>query len=211
MPTDTSKRKRFLTLRSALWSALVLMGIGCSGNTGLEQLRQAMYDQPKYEPMEASSFFADGLSSRQPVRGTVARGQLRLDAHFYAGKVNGELAETFPVAVTREVLERGHARYDIFCSPCHDRAGTGNGMVVQRGFRQPPSFHIDRLREAPVGHFFDVMTSGYGAMYSYASRITPQDRWAIAAYVRALQLSQNATLEDVPTGVRKRLEAEKNQ
>ncbi len=210
MHNVTSKR-RFRSLGSVLWGVLVLMGIGCSGNTGLEQLRQAMYDQPKYEPMEASSFFADGLSSRQQVRGTVARGQLRLDTHFYTGKVNGELAETFPVAVTREVLMRGRERYDIFCSPCHDRAGTGNGMVVQRGLRQPPSFHIDRLREAPVGYYFDVMTSGYGAMYSYASRIIPEDRWAIAAYVRALQLSQNATLEDVPGDVRKRLEAEKNQ
>lgn len=175
----------------------------------MEQLRQAMYDQPKYEPMEASPFFRDGRSARAQVPGTVARGQLREDAHFYTGKMaNGNPVAAFPFPVTRAVLERGRERYDIFCSPCHDRAGNGQGMVVQRGFRQPPSFHIDRLREAPAGHYYDVITAGYGAMYSYASRISPRDRWAIVAYIRALQLSQHATLEDVPEAVRKQLEEE---
>jgi len=167
--------------------------------------RQDMHDQPRYEPLERSAFFEDGRASRPLVEGTVARGQLRLDDHFYTGKVNGELVTTLPFAASKEVLERGQQRYNIFCSPCHDRVGSGTGMIVQRGFRQPPSFHIDRLRQAPVGHFFDVMTNGFGTMYSYADRVSPKDRWAIAAYIRALQLSQNATLDDVPTAERSKL------
>ena len=162
------------------------------------ELRQAMYDQPRYEPLEASPFFEDGLSSRQPVEGTVARGHLRLDDHYFRGTVNGEPATTIPIAVTRELLDRGRERYDIFCSPCHDRTGTGNGMIVQRGLKQPPSYHEDRLREVPIGHFFDVVTNGFGAMYSYASRIPVDDRWAIAAYVRALQFSQHADFDGLP-------------
>jgi len=167
--------------------------------------RQDMHDQPRYEPLEKSAFFEDGRSARPFVEGTVARGQLRLDDHFYTGKVNGELVTTLPFAATQEVLARGQERYNIFCSPCHDRVGNGTGMIVQRGFRQPPSFHIDRLRQAPAGHFFDVMTNGFGTMYSYADRIAPKDRWAIVAYIRALQLSQNATLEDVPAAERSKL------
>lgn len=164
-----------------------------------------MHDQPRYEPLERSTFFDDGRSARPFVEGTVARGQLHLDDHFYTGKVNGELVTTLPFAATPEVLARGQERYNIFCSPCHDQVGTGRGMIVQRGFRQPPSFHIDRLRQAPVGHFFDVMTNGFGTMYSYADRVAPKDRWAIVAYIRALQLSQNATLEDVPATERSKL------
>ena len=167
--------------------------------------RQDMHDQPRYDPLEASTFFEDGRSSRPIVEGTVARGQLRIDEHFYAGKVDGELVNTFPFPITQEIMERGQERYNIFCSPCHDRTGYGRGMIVQRGFRQPTSFHIDRLREAPVGYFFDVITNGFGAMYSYSDRIAPRDRWAIIAYVRALQLSQNATLEDIPEEARQQL------
>ena len=165
--------------------------------TGCE-LRQAMYDQQKYEPLEESSFFADGLSARQPMPGTVARGQLHTDAHLYQGKINDELATTLPLPLTGELLERGQERFDIFCSPCHDRTGQGNGMIVQRGFKQPPSLHQARLQEAPVGYFFDVITNGFGAMYNYASRIPIRDRWAIAAYVRALQLSQNVEFDQLP-------------
>jgi mono/diheme cytochrome c family protein len=172
---------------------------------GTTACRQDMHDQPRYEPLEKSAFFEDGRSARPFVEGTVARGQLRLDDHFYTGKVNGELVTTLPFAATKEILERGQQRYNIFCSPCHDRVGNGAGMIVQRGFRQPPSFHIDRLRQAPVGHFFDVMTNGFGTMYSYADRLQPKDRWAIVAYIRALQLSQNATLEDVPAAERSKL------
>jgi cytochrome c553 len=169
----------------------VLFASGC-------ELRQAMYDQPRYEPLEASPFFEDGLSSRQPIEGTVARGHLRLDDHYFRGIVNGEPATTVPIPVTRNLLERGRERYDIFCSPCHDRTGTGNGMIVKRGLKQPPSYHEDRLREASIGHFFDVMTNGFGAMYSYAARIPVNDRWAIAAYVRTLQFSQNADFDGLP-------------
>ncbi len=168
--------------------------------------RQDMHDQPKLEPLEKNTFFADQRASRPLVEGTVARGQLRIDEHLYTGKVNGELVTTLPFAATKEVLERGRERYNIFCSPCHDRIGSGNGMIVQRGFRKPPSFHLDRLREMPVGHYFDVMTNGFGTMYSYSDRITPKDRWAIAAYIRVLQLSQNAALSDVPTEQRSTLE-----
>jgi len=172
---------------------------------GATACRQDMHDQPRYEPLERNAFFEDGRASRPFVEGTVARGQLRLDDHFYTGKVNGELVTTLPFAATKEILERGQQRYNIFCSPCHDQIGNGTGMIVQRGFRQPPSFHIDRLRQASAGHFFDVMTNGFGTMYSYADRIAPKDRWAIAAYIRALQLSQNATLEDVPAAERSKL------
>ena len=181
---------RFLGVVVAI-STLVLVSSGC-------ELRQAMYNQPRYEPLEASPFFEDGLSSRQPVKGTVARGHLRLDDHYFRGTVDGEPAATLPIAVTRDLLERGRERYDIFCSPCHDRTGTGNGMIVKRGLKQPPSYHEDRLREVPIGHFFDVMTNGFGAMYSYASRIPVNDRWAIAAYVRTLQFSQNADFDGLP-------------
>ena len=183
-----------------------LMVIGCQGTTDIERLRQEMYNQSKYEPLEKSDFFADGRASRPWIKGTVARGQLRTDAHLYTGKVNGEFAETFPFEITADVLNRGQERYEIFCSPCHGYVGDGRGMVVRRGLRQPPSYHIDRLRAETPGYYFDVMTSGFGIMYSYASRIKPEDRWAIAAYIRALQVSQGATLEDVPAAERRRVE-----
>ena len=165
-----------------------------------------MHDQPRYEAFEASDFFEDGRASRPLVEGTVAQGQLQLDEHLYTGKINGELAVTLPVPLTRQLLERGQERFNIYCSPCHDRAGSGQGIVVRRGFRRPSSFHIDRLREAPIGYFFEVMTNGFGAMLDYAVQVTPHDRWAIAAYVRALQLSQYATLDDVPNAERQRLQ-----
>lgn len=164
-----------------------------------------MHDQPRFEPLEANAFFNDGQASRPLIKGTVARGQLRLDKHYYTGKVGGELVATFPFPVTGEVLERGRERYDIYCAPCHDKTGSGNGMIVQRGFRAPPSYHIARLRGVPVGHFFDVMTNGLGAMYDVADRVSPRDRWAIAAYIRVLQRSQNAAIEDVPEEMRQKL------
>jgi mono/diheme cytochrome c family protein len=164
-----------------------------------------MADQGRYEPLEASDFFNDGRSARPFVAGTVARGQLKTDEHFYTGKVNGQLATTFPFPVTGEVLDRGQERYNIFCTPCHDSLGTGLGMIVRRGYRQPPSFHDERLRMVEVGYFFDVMTNGFGAMPDYAAQVSPRDRWAIAAYVRALQLSRSATLDDVPPGERTQL------
>lgn len=166
-----------------------------------------MHVQPRYNPMESSTFFDDGRSERPVVPGTVARGQLRTDEAFYTGKLNGVEVNTFPFPITREVLDRGQERYNIYCTPCHDRVGDGKGMIVQRGFPPPPSYHIDRLRQAPVGHFFSVMTNGYGTMYSYASRVSPKDRWAIAAYIRALQLSQATKLGDLEETDRKHFES----
>jgi mono/diheme cytochrome c family protein len=167
--------------------------------------QQKMADQPRYDPLTRSAFFGDERSARPLVEGTVARGQLRTDEHLYSGKDRGKLVDTFPFPVTRQVLERGQERFNIFCSPCHDRVGNGQGMVVRRGYRAPPSYHIDRLRQAPVGHFFQVMTSGFGAMPDYAQQISPEDRWAIVAYIRALQLSQHAALSDVPGEQRQQL------
>ena len=172
----------------------------------LGSCRQDMHDQPRFEPLEASQIFADGRASRPRVPGTVARGERDWDAHFQEGRVNGELATTLPARVTPELLERGRERYDIFCSACHDRAGTGQGIVVQRGLKQPPSLHIERLRAASPGYHFDVITRGFGTMLDLADKIPPADRWAIVAYVRALQLSQNAKLADVPATERRALE-----
>jgi mono/diheme cytochrome c family protein len=164
--------------------------------------RQDMHDQPRYEPYERTDFYADHRSSREPVAGTVARGQLHEDELLETGKVGDTLTETFPFPVTLEVLRRGRQRYEIFCTPCHGLAGAGNGMVVARGYKAPPSFHIDRLRNERPGYYFDVITRGFGAMPDYAMQISVRDRWAIVAYVRALQLSQNATLADLTANER---------
>ena len=164
----------------------------------LAACRQDMHDAPRYDPLEASTFFADGQASRQLVANTVARGQLREDTHLYQGRINGQLADVFPMPVTAEVMARGQERYNVFCAPCHGGTGAGNGMIVQRGFRAPPSYHEERLRTAPVGYYYDVITNGFGAMQDYASQVPVADRWAIAAYIRALQFSQRATVNDVP-------------
>jgi mono/diheme cytochrome c family protein len=174
--------------------------------------RQDMHDQPKYKPYRPSDIFEDGTSARPIVENTVPRGLLREDSAAYTGKsqtnatAQADVTE-FPFPITQEALDRGQERFNIFCSPCHGRLGDGDGMIARRGFRRPPSFHIDRLREAPVGHFFDVITNGFGAMPDYASQIPPDDRWRIIAYIRALQLSQRATLADVPPEDRSKLEA----
>jgi mono/diheme cytochrome c family protein len=174
--------------------------------SALVACRQDMHDAPRYEPLEASTFFTDGHSARTLVANTVARGQLREDEHFYAGKVGGQLATEFPMPVTNEVMARGQERFNVFCAPCHGRTGDGTGMIVQRGFRQPPSYYEDRLVNAPVGYMFDVMTNGFGAMQDYAAQVTPADRWAIAAYVRALQFSRRGNMNDVPADRREELE-----
>jgi mono/diheme cytochrome c family protein len=153
--------------------------------------RDDMHDQPRYKPFAATTFFGDGRSARPAIADTVARGQLRVDLPRFTGKENGKDIDFIPIQITRADVERGHERFNIFCSPCHGRLGDGHGMIVTRGLRQPPSYHDERLRNAPIGHFFDVMTNGYGAMYSYASRVPVDDRWRIASYIRALQLSQN--------------------
>ncbi len=168
---------------------MVLAGVGC---------RQDMHDQPKYTAYKPSDFFADQRSARPLVEGTIAQGQLNEDELLYTGVSAGSRRRCFRSRSTTPLMQRGRERYDIFCSPCHGLTGEGDGMVVQRGYRRPPSFHVDRLRQAPPGHIFDVMTNGFGAMPDYAAQIPVRDRWAIAAYMRALQLSQNATAAQLP-------------
>ena len=185
-------------------NAVVLVVAGCAF---LAACRQDMHDTPRYEPLEASTFFTDGRGSRTLVANTVARGTLREDEHLYQGKIDGQLTDSFPMPVTAEVMARGRERFNVFCAPCHGRTGQGNGMVVQRGFRAPPSFHEERLRTAPVGYFFDVQTNGFGAMSDYAAQVPVADRWAIAAFIRALQFSQRATVDDVPPDRRAELDA----
>src|ERR1700752_2442810 len=203
-------RSRILSCACLL---LVLLGVGC---------RRDMQDQPKMKRSRGTMFFGDGMAMRQPIEGTIARGQLRADSEYYTGKKSRasggtptaptqqqatvtqantfpDDVDTFPFSVTKEIVDRGRHRYDIFCSACHGMTGNGDGMIVRRGFRRAASFNDDRLRQAPVGHFFDAITNGWGAMPSYASQIPVQDRWAIITYIRALQLSQqNAQPAPVP-------------
>jgi mono/diheme cytochrome c family protein len=170
--------------------ALTLLLAGC---------RQDMHDQPRFKPLAESDFYSDLRSARPPVEGTVARGQLHADTYFYTGKVGNNPGDFMPFPVTEEVLARGRERFNIYCAPCHSRLGDGNGMVPSRGFpRKPPSYHIERLRKAPLGYFYDVISNGFGIMPDYASQIPPRDRWCIIAYIRALQLSQDATMAEVP-------------
>ena len=173
--------------------------------------RQDMHVQPRYNPYDPTNFFEDGQSARMPVAGTVPRGDLTLgpDELLYTGKVNGQPGAAFPFSVTREVMERGQERFNVFCTPCHGLAGDGDGMIVQRGFRHPPSLHEDRLRTAPVGYFFEVITNGFGVMYPYGYRVPPRDRWAIIAYVRALQFSRQVSIKDVSDAERQKLQGEK--
>lgn len=171
--------------------------------------RPDMMNQPKAKPLSESDFFSNGANARQIPAHTVPRGDAREDTVFYTGQTNGIYVTRLPVKLTRGLLVRGRERFDAICAECHDRTGSGNGMVVQRGFPQPPSFHVDRLRNAPIGHFFDVITKGYGVMYSYATRVDPEDRWAIAAYIRALQLSHDAKLSDVDPSEQSKLEGRK--
>ncbi len=164
-----------------------------------------MSKQPRYNPYSQSGFFPDQRSVRPVVVGTVARGSFHPHDPFYTGRQNGQPVDPMPARPTLEMLRRGRERYDIYCSPCHGRVGDGEGMVVQRGFTRPPSYMIERLRQAPDGHFFEVITNGLGRMSSYANRVDPADRWAITAYIRALQLSQSATINDVPPEERQKL------
>jgi hypothetical protein len=180
---------RTVAAMGALASVLVLAGC-----------RQDMQDQPKFFPQRGTTFYADGRSARPQVENTVARGQMHEDDYFYTGLKDGKEGDGLPFPLTEAVMERGQERYNIYCTPCHSRVGNGAGMIVQRGYRPAGDFHTDRLRNAPLGHFFNVMTNGYGAMPDYAAQVTPEDRWAIAAYIRALQLSQNAKPSDVAAG-----------
>jgi hypothetical protein len=178
-------------------AAAVLLAAGC---------RQDMHDTPRYEPYEKSDFFGDGRSVRPQVAGTVARGQLREDDALFTGRTGAALVARIPVKVDRPLLLRGRERYEVYCAPCHGLAGRGDGMVVRRGFRQPTSFHHDRLRAQPDGYFFDVMTNGFGAMPDYAAQVGVRDRWAIVAYLRALQLSQHADFGALPRGLQERVQ-----
>lgn len=168
--------------------SLLALIVGC---------KQDMADQPRYNPLASSTQFADGMSARTPVEGTVTR-----DADL------SPTPDNIPYPITMALLQRGQQRFDIFCSPCHGRTGDGHGMVVKRGFPAPPSYHQDALRNAPDRHFYDVITNGYGAMYSYAARVPPNDRWAIVAYIRALQYSRYAAASALPDGLRAKLDAE---
>ena len=168
--------------------------------------RQDMHDQPKYKPYRESELFADHRSARPLVQGTIARGMLHEDEALFTGKKDGNFVSELPVKLTPQLLLRGQERFEIFCSPCHGRTGRGDGMVVRRGFKAPPSYHIDRLRAVPVGYFYDVMTNGFGAMPDYQAQVPPADRWAIAAYIRTLQYSQYAPVADVPAAQRGELD-----
>ena len=168
--------------------------------------RQDMHDAPRIEAYEANAFFPDQRGSRTAPQGTVPRGWLRDDEALYTGKVNGQTVDTIPFAVTHDDLKRGQQRFNIYCSPCHGRLGDGQGMVVQRGLRQAASYHQDRLRQERIGYFFDVATNGFGAMQGYADQVPVRDRWLIAAYIRVLQMSQNAKIDDVPADRRGALE-----
>jgi cbb3-type cytochrome c oxidase subunit III len=176
----------------------LLLGAAC---------RQDMFNQPKARTYRAGEFFDDGASARVPVPGTVARGQLRADPVLHTGVgPDGRFVARLPLPLDRALLLRGRERFEIFCSPCHGRTGDGRGMIVQRGFKEPTSFHADRLRQQPIGYFFDVMTNGFGQMSDYSAQVPVRDRWAIAAYLRALQLSQHAPIAEVPEGDRERIE-----
>ncbi len=160
-----------------------------------------MHNQPKFIPQRSTTFFADGRSVRPQVDHTVARNQLGDDSFFYTGLMNGKEADMLPFPITMQVMARGQERYNIYCTPCHSRVGNGAGMIVQRGYKPAGNFHSARVLAEPVGHYFAVMTNGYGAMPDYSAQLTPADRWAVAAYIRALQISQNSNQSEVPSGV----------
>ncbi len=187
-------------LRSIIIGAAAISVVGCNTD---------MWVQTKTAPLSESEFFANGAASQPLVPGTIPRGHLREDGAFYTGIENGKWVDKIPVKVDEDLLKRGRERFDIYCSPCHGRLGDGHGMIAQRGFQlQRPvgNYHTDRLRKMPVGHFYDVITNGYGAMYSYASRVEPQDRWAIVSYIRALQISQHASVNDLDATERAQLD-----
>jgi len=184
--------------RLQVGGAVLLAALGC---------RQDMHDQPKFKPLAQNDFYADQRAARPAVAGTIARGQLRDDSPLYTGKADGKFVELLPVPLTAALLDRGRERFTIYCTPCHGQTGRGDGMVVRRGYRRPVSFHTDRLRGERVGYYYDVMTNGFGAMPDYATQISVKDRWAIAAYVRALQLSQFVNAAELDPEARKQIGA----
>ena len=189
MKTSWARSARLLGIPAA--AVALMFAAGC---------RQDMQDQPKMIPQRESQFFADGRSARPQVLNTVARGQLHQDEYFYTGLVNGKEQDSLPFPATLEVLERGQERFNVYCTPCHSRVGNGLGMIVERGYKPAGNYHDAKRLAQPVSHYFWVMSNGYGAMPDYSAQLTPADRWAVAAYIRALQLSQNAKPSDVPSG-----------
>jgi mono/diheme cytochrome c family protein len=197
-PTEVRATK-YLGFAAVILAAFALAGC-----------RQDMQDQSKFIPLRPSNFFDDGRSERPLIEGTVARGHLNDDVALFTGMgPDGKPVDTFPFPVTAETMERGQQRYNVYCSPCHDRTGSGNGMIVRRGYKQPPAYNSDQVRQLANGNIFDVITRGFGAMPDYAAQIPTRDRWAIVAYVRALQASEAATIDDVPADQRAKLEAAK--
>jgi mono/diheme cytochrome c family protein len=190
-------RNRFAKTGARRWTPVLLT---VAALLLLASCREDMHNQPKYIPLRENSFYPDLRSARPLLQGTIARGQLEDDPLLYTGKVDGKEVDQFPFAITQQDLARGRERFNIYCSPCHSQLGDGNGMIVQRGFKRPPSYFEPRLLKAPVGHFFNVMTNGWGAMGDYSAQVPVADRWRIAAYIRALQLSETATSGDVPAG-----------
>jgi cytochrome c553 len=192
--------------------SIIFLAVALLLITGCDVVPLHMRNQPRYEPLDPSTLWDNGMSSRPLPENTMPRGrwgEIMQDPVYYTGKVSDEeFVQVMPIEVTRDVLLRGQERFNIFCAPCHGEDGNGNGMIVQRGMKQPPSFHDQRLRDQPDGYFYDVITNGFGVMYNYASRIPPDDRWAIVAYVRALQFSQNVNVNDLPADVRQEIESE---
>ena len=198
----TGRRSATRAVRTAAGRVLCLSVVAFA----MSACRQDMHDQPKYRPLRGSELFADKRSARPLVEGTVARGTLREDTAFFTGKTAAGFVTELPVPLNAELLARGRSQFQVFCTPCHGQTGRGDGMIVQRGFKAPSSYHVDRLRQMPVGYFYDVITIGFGAMSDYAAQVPPKDRWAIAAYIKTLQLSQYAPASDVPEDKRAELE-----
>jgi mono/diheme cytochrome c family protein len=200
--SNYDRKTASVALRGGLAVLVVLGALGAIG------CRQDMHDQPKLKPYRSSAFFADGSGMRPLPAHTVARGTLHEDSHFYTGRMpDGSMATELPMPMTRALLKRGQERFTIYCTPCHGQLGDGRGMVVRRGYKQPSSYHDERLRQVPIGYFFDVMTNGFAVMPSYAPQVPPEDRWAIAAYIRALQLSQHVDATALSDAERAALDA----
>lgn len=198
-------------LNTKSWFGTILLTVFVLLSSGCDIIpNRHMRDQAKFEPLEASTLFDNGRASQEPPANTVPRGEwyeIRSDEALYTGSVDGQLVDTIPISVDRDVLLRGQERYNIYCSPCHGQVGDGQGMIVQRGMKQPNSFHSEQVRSQPDGYYYNAITNGFGVMYSYASRVPPQDRWAIVAYIRALQFSQNAPLDVLSDEDREQLES----
>lgn len=202
MRPDSPARERNVLASTKTYRVAALHALAVLAGVMIAGCQQRMGVQPYYQPLEENPIFDDQRASRPLEPGTVSRGDLREDDALFTGMVNGELVDEFPMTITEEVIARGQNRFNIYCAPCHSKIGDGNGMIVQRGVARPPSFMEDRLTTAPVGHFYDVITNGYGRMYSYEQQLPVRDRWAIVSYIRVLQAAGTATIDDVPEALR---------